>query len=59
MAWISNPKLFSDDTSLFFVIQSINSTANYDLMKISDWAFQGKMRFNPDPKKTSSIGDFQ
>ena len=24
---------------------------NSDLMKISDWAFQWKMRFNPDPKK--------
>ena len=24
---------------------------NYDLKKISDWAFQWKMNFNPDPKK--------
>ena len=24
---------------------------NSDLIKISDWAFQWKMRFNPDPKK--------
>ena len=50
----SNPKLFVDDTSLFSVVQNINSTANHlnnDLMKISDWAFQWKMRFNPDPKK--------
>ena len=50
----SNPKLFADDTSLFSVVQNINSTANdlnSDLMKISDWAFQWKMRFNPDPKK--------
>ena len=23
---------------------------NSDLIKISDWAFQWKMRFNPDPK---------
>ena len=43
------------------VVQKINSTANdlnSDLIKISDWAFQWKMRFNPDPKKTSSGGDF-
>ena len=35
----SNPKLFADDTSLFSVVQNINSTANdlnSDLMKISD-----------------------
>ena len=50
----SNPKLFADDTSLFSVVQNINSTANdlnSDLIKINDWAFQWKMRFNPDPKK--------
>ena len=50
----SNPKLFADDTSLFSVVQNINSTANdlnSDLIKISDWAFQWKMRFNSDPKK--------
>ena len=44
----SNPKLLVDDTSLFSVVQNINSTANdlnSDLMKISDWAFQWKMRF--------------
>ena len=49
----SNPKLFVDDTSLFSVVQNINSTANdvnSDLIKIRDWAFQWKMRFNPDPK---------
>ena len=45
----SNPKLFADD-----VVQNIISTANDlngDLMKISDWAFQWKIRFSPDPKK--------
>ena len=39
----SNPKLFADDTSLFSVVQNINSTANdlnSDLIKISDWAFK-------------------
>ena len=50
----SNPKLFADATSLFSVIHNINSTANdlnSDLMKISNWAFRWKMRFNPDPNK--------
>ena len=50
----SNPKLFANDTSLFSVVQNINSTANdlnSDLMKISDLAFQWKMRFNSDLKK--------
>ena len=50
----SDPKLFVDDTILFSVAQNINSTANdlnSDLMKISDWAFQWKIKFDPDPKK--------
>ena len=58
----SNPKLFADDTSLFSVVQNINSTANdlnSDLMKLSDWAFQWRIRFNPDPKKKRPKGDFQ
>ena len=45
----SNPKLFSDDTSLFSAIHNINSTAND--CKISNWAFQWKMRFYADPNK--------
>ena len=52
----SNPKLFAYNTSLslFSVIQNINLAANYlnnDLMKISDWAFQWEMRFDPESKK--------
>ena len=50
----ANPKLFADDTSLFSVIHHINSTANdlnSDLMKINNWAFRCKRRFNLDPKK--------
>ena len=50
----SNPKLFVDATSLFSVVQNIKSTANdlnSNLIKISDQAFQWKMRFNSDPKK--------
>ena len=51
---ISNPKLFADDTSLFSVVQNMNSTAtdlNSDLSKISDWAFKWEMNFNPGPNK--------
>ena len=50
----SNPKLFTDDTSLFSVVQNINSTANdlkSGLIKISNWAFPWKTRFNPQPIK--------
>ena len=50
----SNVKLFADDTSLFSVIHDINISAgelNEDLKKISEWAFQWKMIFNPDATK--------
>ena len=50
----SNAKLFADDTSLFSMIHDSNTSVlelNSDLTKINRWAFQWKMRFNPDPKK--------
>ena len=50
----SNAKLFADDTSLFSVVHNANTTAkelNNDLVKISRWAYQWKMSFNPDPSK--------
>ena len=50
----SNPKLFADDTSLFSVVDDIHlssSELNLDLTKVSDWANQWKMSFNPDPSK--------
>ena len=50
----SNPRLFMDDTSLFSVVQNINSSTinlNSNLNKTSDRAFQWKMNFNPDPNK--------
>ena len=50
----TNAKLFADDTSLFSVVRDINTSAahlNNDLRKISNWAFQWKMSFNPDPSK--------
>ena len=47
-------KIFADDTSLFSkVIDKNNSNfqLNTDLAKISKWAFQWKMFFNPDSNK--------
>ena len=50
----SNPKLFADNTSLFFVVKNVNASnidLNNDLEKIGEWGFQWKMSFNPDPNK--------
>ena len=47
-------KLFADDTSLFSILQNVNTSAshlNSDLSKISNCAFQWKMSFNSDPSK--------
>ena len=51
---VSNPKLFADNTSLFCVVKNVDASnidLNNDLKKISKWAFQWKMNFNPDPTK--------
>ena len=50
----SNAKLFADDTSLFSVIDDVDTSANElnnDLYQINKWALQWKMSFNPDPSK--------
>ena len=50
----SEIKLFADDTSLFSIINCVNtsaSTLNNNLLKIKDWAYQWKMSFNPDQTK--------
>ena len=50
----SNPKLFTDDTSLFSVVHNLNTCTNNlnkDLKKINDWATEWKTSFNPDPTK--------
>ena len=50
----SNPKLFADDISLFSTVQDITTNTvslNNDLTKISEWAAQWKMNFNPDLSK--------
>ena len=47
-------KLFADDTSLFSIVQNINTSAshlNSDLSKTSNQAFQWEMSFDPDPSK--------
>ena len=47
-------KQATDDKSLFNVTHDINASANElndDLKKVSNWAFQWKMSFNPDPSK--------
>ena len=38
-------KLFADDTSLCYVVHSID--INHDLKEISEWNFLWKMKFNP------------
>ena len=50
----SSCKIFADDTSLFLKIENksySNFQLNKGLEKISKWAFQWKMLFNPDPVK--------
>ena len=50
-------KIFADDTSLFSKVQDINKSANElncDLEKVSNWAYQWKMQFNPDPRKQAN-----
>ena len=50
----SDAKLFADDTSLFTIVYDENIAAsqlNKDLKIISEWAYQWKMKFNPDKNK--------
>ena len=47
-------KVFADDKSLFSKVidkNNSNSQLKSDLAKISKWAFQWKVSFNPDPNK--------
>ena len=51
---VSNPKLFADDTLLFFTVTDPNVMANHtnnDLHNISTWAYQWRINFNPDTSK--------
>ena len=50
----SNAKIFVGDSSLFSIVQDITTSTvslNNDLTKISEWAVQWKINFNPDPCK--------
>ena len=50
----STCKIFANDISLFphfFDKYRSQSELNNDLQIISNWAFQWKMQFNPDPNK--------
>ena len=50
----SNAKLFADDTSLFSVVHDKNISVNElnnDSRRISNWDYQWKMSFNPNPLK--------
>ena len=50
----SNVRFFADDTMLFSIVNDPSTSAadlNHDLDLISQWAYQWKMEFNPDPSK--------
>ena len=54
-------KLFADDASLFNLVHVINTSANKlnnNFKKMSNWAFQCKMKFNPDPSKQAQEVSF-
>ena len=46
-------KLFADDTFIFSVVHDVDLSAKQlnDLNKISEWAFQWEIDFNPDLSK--------
>ena len=49
-----NPKLFTDNTSLFSTVRDSNATANQinnDLHNINTWAYHWKANFNPGTSK--------
>ena len=57
----STCKAFADDISLFsrvFNKDTSQDELNNDLQKASDWAFQWKMQFNPDPNKQAQEAVF-
>ena len=55
--FICEPKLFADDTSIFSTVFDITKSGedlNQDLTTVTNWAFQWKMSFNPDPNKQAA-----
>ena len=54
----SKCKSCGNETSLFSVIQDNDTSANdliHDLEKSIEWAFELKMKFNPDPSKQAQM----
>ena len=54
MTSVPMQNIFADDTSLFTVVYDEIKSANQlnrDLKIISEWAYQWKMRFDPDINK--------
>ena len=50
-------KIFADDTSIFSKVhnkQLSQTNLNNDLRNITEWVFQWKMQFNPDPNKQAN-----
>ena len=50
-------KVFADDTSIFSKVHNKHlsqTNLNNDLRNITEWAFQWKMQFNPDPNKQAN-----
>ena len=50
-------KIFADRTSLFSKVLDVNEPTkklNFDIKKISEWAFQWKTQFNPDSNKQAN-----
>ena len=50
-------KIFADDTSIFSKVHSKHlsqTNLNNDIRNITEWAFQWKMQFNPDPNKQAN-----
>ena len=53
----SNVIFFADDNMLFSIVNDYLISANelnHDLNIISQWAYQWKMEFNPDPNKQAT-----
>ena len=53
--------MFADDTSPFSKVKDVNKPVNEfncDLEKVSNWAYQWKIQFNPDPNKQADKVNF-
>jgi len=51
---MTKPKVFAEDISSFSIVidqQESSEELNRDLARISEWTYQWKMSFNPDPSK--------